>query len=59
MLVEWSLGLNFSKCKIMHFGSNNKRYSYHLNNNGQLQELEKSSIEKDVGIYTTDDLKWH
>jgi hypothetical protein len=30
---KWSLGLNFEKCKIMHFGKNNKKHPYYLNNN--------------------------
>ena len=55
---KWSLGLNFEKCKIMHFGANNEKYPYYLKNNRVLQEIEVSSVEKDVGVYISDDLKW-
>ena len=46
----WKLGLNFEKCKIMHFGSNNKEYSYLMNNDNKPVEIEKSNLEKDIVI---------
>jgi ribonuclease P/MRP protein subunit RPP40 len=55
---KWSMALNFEKCKIMHFGKNNVEYPYYLKNNGVTQRIETSSVEKDVGIYISDDLKW-
>jgi hypothetical protein len=39
----------------MHFGKNNKKYPYYLNNNGMEQEIERSTLEKDIGIYIIDD----
>jgi hypothetical protein len=42
----------------MHVGANNEKYPYYLKNNRVLQEIEVSSIEKDVGVYISDDLKW-
>ena len=53
---KWSLGLNFEKCKIMHFGKHNKQYSYQMKDNGVLRSLEKSSIEKDVGVLISNDI---
>ena len=41
------------KCKVMHFGRNNPKHNYHLNNN----LLEESTQEKDLGVYVTPDLK--
>ena len=55
---KWKLGLNFEKCKIMHFGSSNKEYSYFMNNDNKPMEIEKSNLEKDIGVYITSDLKW-
>jgi hypothetical protein len=57
MQMTAKLGLNFEKCKIMHFGTNNKKNLYYLNNNGVVQEIERSSLEKDVGIFISDDFK--
>ncbi|XP_065640553.1 uncharacterized protein LOC136073114 [Hydra vulgaris] len=42
----------------MHFGSNNNEYSYFMNNNNTLMEIEKSKLEKDIGVYISSDLKW-
>ncbi|XP_065683334.1 uncharacterized protein LOC136096110 [Hydra vulgaris] len=56
--TKWKLGLNFEKCKIMHFGSNNNEYSYFMNDNNTLMEIEKSKLEKDIGVDIPSDLKW-
>ena len=56
--IQWKLGLNFEKCKIMHFGTNNKEYPYFMNNNNELMEIEKSTLEKDLGVFISSDLKW-
>jgi ribonuclease P/MRP protein subunit RPP40 len=55
---EWSLGLNFEKCKIMHFGKQNKQYGYNMKDNGISRKLEVSSVEKDIGVLISSDLKW-
>jgi ribonuclease P/MRP protein subunit RPP40 len=55
---KWSLDLNFEKCKIMHFGCNNEKHPYYLKSNGLLQEIEVSLVEKDIGVYISDNLKW-
>ena len=55
---EWSLGLNFEKCKIVHFGKQNKKYNYSMKDNGIPRELEVSSIEKDIGVLISNDLRW-
>ncbi len=41
---KWSLGLNFEKCKIMHFGANNEKYPYYLK--------KKSSITRNRGFFS-------
>ena len=57
-LSEWSktwlIHFNVDKCKIMHLGSKNPNLKYTLNGN----ELIEVSEEKDLGIYTSNDLKW-
>ena len=59
-LQEWSstwlLKFNESKCKVMHIGTRgapNDHYNYNLNGN----ILEKTDLEKDLGVYVTPDWK--
>jgi hypothetical protein len=56
-LVDWSrrwlLGLNLSKCRILHFGSHNQCHKYYLSN----VPLNAASEERDLGVCVTDDLK--
>jgi len=44
---------NVEKCKIMHFGRKNTSYDYFM----QTQKLESTTMEKDLGIIITSDLK--
>jgi ribonucleases P/MRP protein subunit RPP40 len=55
---KWKLGLKFEKCKIMHCGSNNNEYNYYMNSENTLKETETSNLEKDIGVYFSNDLKW-
>ena len=43
---------NIAKCKVMHFGLRNPRYSYEMNG----VELEESKEEKDLGVTVTNRL---
>lgn len=49
----WQLKFNEDKCKVLHFGSNNPKEKYQLNN----IDLESSRFEKDLGVLISDDLK--
>ena len=49
----WQMSYNVSKCHIMHFGKNNRKYKYQL---GGI-ELEATEWEKDVGVIVSNDLK--
>ena len=51
----WQLPFNAKKCKAMHFGYNNPRKTYFLDN----QELESVASEKDLGVMVDDKLKFH
>ena len=50
---KWLLSFNVAKCKTMHIGHSNPR------NDSQLQgiTLEKSDLEKDLGVFLSSDLK--
>ena len=59
LLEEWSriwqLPFNAKKCKVMHFGYNNPKLPYVLND----QELDMTTSEKDLGVMVDDELKFH
>ena len=42
----WQMQFNVDKCKMMHFGFNNTRHTYTMNN----KELQTVSEEKDLGV---------
>ena len=50
---KWQMMFNESKCKVLHFGTRNKKYHYSLN---QVQ-LEESVLERDIGVNISNDLK--
>lgn len=50
---KWLLTFNIEKCKVMHFGYGNPRNDYKLGES----DLEKSALEKDLGVYVSADLK--
>ena len=43
---DWQMLFNVVKCKVMHFGANNSKETYSINNT-VLKEVED---EKDVGV---------
>ena len=50
---KWLLKFNPEKCTTMHIGHRNPKYVYQIDNN----ELRDSSLEKDLGVNVSDDLK--
>ena len=56
-LVEWSntwqMKFNASKCKVIHFGSGNRRHDYNISDT----LLEKVDGEKDLGVTISENLK--
>ena len=50
---DWQLLFNVAKCKIMHFGANNQRFTYTMDG----AVLEEVAVEKDVGILVADSLR--
>ena len=51
----WQLPFNSSKCKVVHFGANNEKREYFLND----YKLETSYSEKDLGVFIDNELKFH
>ena len=50
---DWGMEFNNKKCKIMHIGKNNPKFEYKMDND----TLDSTSIEKDIGVHITSDLK--
>jgi len=51
--TDWQMTFNIDKCKIMHFGRNNKAYSYSLDG----LPLTEVTEEKDLGVIISKDMK--
>jgi len=56
----WQMSFNYDKCKVMHFGKKNKEYQYtmELEQGEQPHLIEKSLVERDLGLMVSSDLKW-
>ena len=56
----WQMSFNYDKCKVMHFGKNNaeREYKIDLGQNSPPHIIEKTLIERDLGIIIANDLKW-
>ena len=54
--IDWLLRFNISKCKAMHIGRfTSDDYTYFINN----QPLPTVELEKDLGVFVDDHLKFH
>jgi len=51
---EWQMLFNVEKCKVMHFGYNNRKADYLMDG----VNLEHVTEEKDLGVIISEDLKW-
>ena len=58
---KWSMKLNLKKCKVMHLGSNNKKFRYTLQDRStaSIHILEETTEERDLGIIISNNGKWH
>ena len=54
---KWSMSLNSSKCKIMHFGKKNPGRSYYVDNEIDRVTLGVTEAEKDLGIIIANNCK--
>ena len=55
---KWLIKLNLDKCKIMHIGKNNNQYEYNTMNGKFNQILKTTTLERDIGVNISNDLKW-
>ena len=56
----WQMSFNYDKCKVMHFGSKNveQEYTIELGMGKEPHIIEKSLVERDLGLMVSSDLKW-
>ena len=54
---QWLLKFNPSKCKLMHIGHNLSTEYHMVDDIGKNVMIEETSLEKDLGIYVSSDLK--
>jgi len=50
----WQMLFSVEKCKVAHFGYNNRKADYCMDG----VNLEYVTEEKDLGVIISDDLKW-
>ncbi|XP_065675658.1 uncharacterized protein LOC136091872 [Hydra vulgaris] len=56
---EWLMELNVQKCKVMHLGYGNSNHEYVMHDGNASLTLEATDIERDLGIFISNDLKWN
>ena len=56
----WQMSFNYDKCKVMHFGKRNSMHEYTMNigQNEPLHKIERTLVERDLGVMLSNDLKW-
>ncbi|XP_047143102.1 uncharacterized protein LOC124817289 [Hydra vulgaris] len=56
---EWLMELNVAKCKVMHLGHGNINHEYVMNDGNTFLIIAATDIERDLGIFLSNDLKWN
>ncbi|XP_047129536.1 uncharacterized protein LOC124809470 [Hydra vulgaris] len=56
---EWLMKLNVAKCKVMHLDHGNINHEYVMNDGNTSLIIAATDIERDLGIFTSNDLKWN
>ena len=56
--TTWQLNFNAEKCKVMHLGTSNSRFTYHMMKEGQQLDLQITELEKDLGIHMDPKLQY-
>ena len=56
--IDWLLGFNIDKCKVLHLGFNNPHHTYYMLNENSQIALESTDCEKDLGVHVDCQLKF-
>jgi hypothetical protein len=56
----WQLRFNADKCKVLHLGQNSEQQDYSMRRHGCNEKvmIEKSCVEKDLGVHVDKELKF-
>jgi ribonuclease P/MRP protein subunit RPP40 len=54
---RWKLKFNPKKCKVLHIGRGNEKFEYTMREKGETVILGETTIEKDLGVMISNDLK--
>ena len=54
----WLLKFNGPKCGALHMGSNNAKHDYYITINGKTHTLNKTVLEKDLGVFIDPNLSF-
>ena len=56
----WQMSFNYDKCKVMQFAKKNKEHEYTMDLGPEVHphKIEKSLVERDLGLMVSSDLKW-
>jgi hypothetical protein len=58
--AKWLMEFNSKKCVVMHRGENNLNFSYNmLDKDGNVSILNKTDMERDLGVIISSDLSWN
>ena len=55
---DWQLSFNADKCKSLHLGHNNDEYQYSMPSTVTRKPIEKTNLEKDLGVNIDVQLKF-
>ena len=57
---KWQLRFNADKCKVLHLGRENQKHVYQMKKHGsnEVVELHETKLEKDLGVFTDNELKF-
>ena len=55
---DWQLHFNESKCKILHIGENNPKYTYYIGEGTNRREIDTTVVEKDLGVLVDNNLNF-
>ena len=60
--MDWTdkllIKFNSEKCKVMHIGKTNPKWTYTITHGSEVQELQETKLEKDLGILLSNDQKY-
>lgn len=56
--LTWSMDLKIEKCCVMHIDTKNPCFDFTIYSRDCTRKLTKTTLEKDLGIYFQNNLKW-